>query len=285
MATDLSVGIYHPSKIISPDILDINQLGFITASQQCYVRQLKEFYPQLILPIRSYLVDPRQFENGLDSFIKLLISSSYIPALKSHARDSRPVQIIFNELFGIDGNIRNGIKEDEILIVLDTILRLLNNPEIIFNEMNTYRFTQYTGNGIQDNGVLRFIQKAKERFPQASISLGIQTIGNKLCRDLILTSLPLILSHIKNLEWFTFPIHFTEVGYYHDPYEPQQQSRFLDAIKAIAIDNEVSSLCYIYPWDGDYFHLAGQPRNTICGIWDEEWNTKYNILGNIENIP
>jgi hypothetical protein len=143
--------------------------------------------------------------------------------------------------------------------------------------MNTYRITQYTGNGLQDNGVLRFIQKVKERYPQINVSLGIQTIGNRLCKDLILTSLPILLSHIKNLDWFAFPIHFTEVGYYHEPYQPQNQVAFLDNIKVIAIQYEVSSLCYIYPWDGDYFHLAGQPRNTLCGIWGEDWNVKYDI--------
>jgi hypothetical protein len=68
------------------------------------------------------------------------------------------------------------------------------------------------------------------------------------------------------------------VGYYHDPFSPQQQTKFLNEIKRIAIENNVSSLCYIYPWDGDYFHLAGQPRNAICGIWDEDWNVKYDIF-------
>lgn len=280
MATNLSIGIYHPSKIITPDILDINQLGFITASQHCYAKQIKELYPQLTLPIRAYLVGVSQFKKESD-FIEQLRRPDFVPALKQHSSEGFPLQIVFNELFGLNGNLRDGINEVSLFNIIDLVLVFLNNPEIIFNEMNTYRFTQYTGNGIQENGVLRFIQKVKERYPQANISLGIQTIGNKLCRDLILTTLPLILSHIKNLEWFTYPIHFTEVGYYHYHYpsEPQQQTRFLDAIRKIATANNVSSLCYIYPWDGDYFHLAGQPRNSICGIWDEEWNVKYQLFG------
>ena len=278
MATNLSIGIYHPSKIITPNILDINQLGFVTASQQCFAKQLKEFYPQLTLPIRSYLIGVDQFKDGGFDFFKSFPKADYIPALKSHAKSGYPLQIVFNELFGLDGNLRNGIEESKLFTVIELVLKILNNPEIIFNEMNTYRITQYTGNGIQENGVLRFIQKVKERYPQSNISLGVQTIGNRLCKDLILTTLPLILSHIKNLDWFTYPIHFTEVGYYHDPYTPQQQIKFLDAIRQIAIEKDISSLCYIYPWDGDYFHLAGQPRNSICGIWDEDWNVKYNIL-------
>jgi hypothetical protein len=278
MATNLSIGLYHPSKIIPSDVLDLNQLGFITASQHCYAKQIKEFYPSFSLPLRHYMIGSKQLkENNGQDFFRQLLKYDYIPAIKEHSQLGHPVQIVFNELFGIDGSLRHRIKEQTVFAAIDYILRVINNPEIIFNEMNTYRITQYTGNGLQDNGVLRFIQKVKERYPQINVSLGIQTIGNRLCKDLILTSLPILLSHIKNLDWFAFPIHFTEVGYYHEPYQPQNQVAFLDNIKVIAIQYEVSSLCYIYPWDGDYFHLAGQPRNTLCGIWGEDWNVKYDI--------
>lgn len=97
-------------------------------------------------------------------------------------------------------------------------------------------------------------------------------------------TLPVLLSHIKNIDWFTFPIHFSEVGYYHDFYGWEARNIFLDRIKNIAINNNIASLSYIYPWDGDNFHLAGQPPNSYCGIWTKNWDIQYNILGNIENI-
>jgi hypothetical protein len=274
MATNLSIGLYLPSKIIPSDILDINQLGFITASQHCYSQKIAEFYPSINLPIRSYLVGESQFKDER-VFRKRMADRSI---RLSHNRIKRKEQIVFNELFKIDGNLKNGIDEQKIITYLELILKQSSDVEIIFNEMNTYRITHYTGNGIQDNGVLRLLQKVQEKFPGANLSLGVQTIGNKLCKDLILKSLPFVLSHIKNLDWFNWPIHFTEVGYYHDPFSPQQQTKFLNEIKRIAIENNVSSLCYIYPWDGDYFHLAGQPRNTLCGIWGDDWSIKYNIF-------
>lgn len=273
MATNLSIGIYHPSE--KPPI-DITQLGFVTATPQCFCQKIIEFYPNIALPIRSYLVGENQFKDST-FFINQLTGAGY-PALKKYAKSNKKVELVFNELFNIDGNLKPGITEFKIISYLETILDIFPQAEIIFNEMNTYRLTHYTGNGIQDNGVLRLIQKVQNTFPNANFSLGIQTIGNKLCKGLILKSLPLVLSHIRSLDWFNAPIHFTEVGYYYDPYFPQQQATFLDEIKEIAIEYGISTLCYIYPWDGDYFHLPGQPKNSICGIWEENWNTKYNIL-------
>lgn len=275
MATNLSIGIYHPSKKLP---IDVNQLDFVTASQQCFFNKIIEFYPDIALPIRSYLVGENQFKDST-FFINQLTGVGY-PALKKYAKSNKKVELVFNELFNIDGNLKPGITEFKIISYLETILDIFPQAEIIFNEMNTYRITHYTGNGFQDNGVLRLIQKVQDRFPKAKLSLGVQTIGNKLCKDLILKSLPIVLSYIKNLDWFTWPIHFTEVGYYNEPYSLQQQVIFLDKIKEIAIEYGISSLCYIYPWDGDNFHLPGQPRNTFCGIWDENWNAKYNILSN-----
>lgn len=276
MATNLSIGLYHPSVPFPINILDITQLDFITASQQCYSQKIAEYYPAITLPIRSYIVGENEFKESQRLFIKRI--SSPAGQLKEYSRFNK-VQLVFNELFKIDGNLKTGITESKIVSYLEMILKKFHNVEIIFNEMNTYRITHYTGNGFQDNGVLRLIQKIQNSFPDLPLSLGVQTIGNKLCRDLVLKSVPLVLDHIKNLDWFIWPIHFTEVGYYYDPFYPKQQVSFLDEIKSIAELYSISSLCYIYPWDGDYFHLAGQPRNAICGIWDEEWNVKYQLFG------
>lgn len=277
MATNLSIGLYAPSEKLQ---IDINQLDFIVASQQCYSKAIRDFYPDLNIPIRSYLVGENQFKNERD-FKKRMANRS---VLLDNGRFKRQEQIVFNELFRVDGNLKNGIDEQKIINYLELILNEFFDPEIIFNEMNTYRITHYTGNGFQDNGVLRLIQKVQDRFPKAKLSLGVQTIGNELCKDLILKSLPIVLSYIKNLDWFTWPIHFTEVGYYHEPYSPQQQVIFLDEIKEIAIKHNISSLCYIYPWDGDYFHLAGQPRNALCGIWGNGWEIKYNIFPSLAQV-
>jgi hypothetical protein len=271
MATNLSIGLYHPSEKLP---IDIAQLGFVTASQHCYSQKIAEFYPGINLPIRSYLVGETQFKEERD-FIKKITSPA--GQLKEYSLQNK-VQLVFNELFNATGNLKPGITDAKIITYIDLTLRAFSNVEIIFNEMNTYRITHYTGNGFQDNGVLQLIKKVQDRFPMLKLSLGVQTIGNKLCKDLILKSLPIVLSHVKNLDWFVWPIHFTEVGYYHDPYSHQQQTKFLDEIKSIAESYGVASLCYIYPWDGDYFHLAGQPRNAICGIWDEDWNVKYDIF-------
>jgi hypothetical protein len=267
MATNLSIGVYLPSVKIPFNVLDINQLGFVVSSQQCHGSQIiSDHYPEMTLPIRSYIVG-----NGKNH-------RAFIERKKEQGKTESHVQIVFNELFDISGNLKAGTKEPEIIYCIRELVGIFSNIEIIFNEMNTYRITHYTGNGFQDNGVLRLIQKMQRIFPSVRFSLGIQTIGNKLCKDLILKSLPVVLNHIKSLDWFLWPIHFTEVGYYHDPYLPQQQINFLDEIKSIAEANGVASLCYIYPWDGDNFPLPGQPRNTFCGIWDEDWNVKYDIF-------
>lgn len=277
MVNNLSIGLYHPSIPLPSHILD--KIQFVTATPHCEPKGIREFYPQWQLPIRKYVVGENQLKNKGIDFLKTLQNTNYLPALKQYARSGLPVQIVFNELFKMDGNLKNGINKEQLSIIIDAVSKQFVSSEIIFNEMNTYRITQYIGNGFQDNGVLRFIQQTKEQFPSLDVSLGIQTIGNYLCKDLILKSLPIVLSYIKSLEWFVFPVHFTEVGYYHPIYSPHLQAEFLDNIRSIALAYEVSSLCYIYPWDGDYFHLAGQPRNAICGIWDEDWNVKYDIQG------
>lgn len=266
MKTTIPVGIFHPS-IKLPDSINPSDFAFFTGSEQCWAKDIPPLYPANSLTIRHYLYDGKTPIDRGEERIKNWTRESL-------GGTNYRQQVILNELFEIDGNLREHINLAILTSWIGSIRSVSPDTEIIINEMNPYHLLKYTGNGIQRNGVLPLIQFMKEKIPGIKLSLGIQTIGNGLCKDVLLPALNLVLKHIKDSN-FALPVHFTEIGYYHSERKQRDQVAFLDQIITKAEEYGIASLCFIYPWDGDEFQLAGQPRNTICGIWDDDWNAKY----------
>lgn len=275
MQTSIPIGIYHPSVEL-PSQIDSSSFSFFVGTHFTNGTFFSEKYRNNPISIRSYLY------NGKDpiSLYQKRIGKAKENAKKKEGKKAE--HFILNELFLIDGNPRRHLSYSQIMSFISEIHNTAPDSEIIINEMNPYHIPKYTGNGFQKNGVIPFILEAQKTFPKATISLGIQTIGNVLCKDVLLKSLDFILEYIRK-DNPLLPIHFTEIGYYHLADNQQEQTLFLDKIIEKANRYNIASLCFMYPWDGDNFHLPGQPRNTYCGIWDKDWIPKYSIERNVAN--
>ena len=275
MQTSIPIGIYHPSVEL-PDHIDLSTFSFFVSPYSSNGNFFPEKYHGKPISIRTYLY------NGKDP---ISLYQHRFGKVKEKAKTKElkgSEQFVLNELFSIDGNPRRHLSYSQIMSSISEIYNIAPRSEIIINEMNPYHIPKYTGNGFQKNGVIPFILEAQKTFPKAKISLGIQTIGNVLCKDVLLKSLDFILEYIRK-DNPLLPIHFTEIGYYHLADNQQEQTLFLDKIIEKANRYNIASLCFMYPWDGDNFHLPGQPRNTYCGIWDKDWRPKYLIERNVAN--
>lgn len=267
MQTNIPIGLYHPS-IKLPESINPNDYTFFVGSDKVWAKEILEFYPAWNKALRTYVYNGK----GDPSLVQEKINS--LNVLAQHSQSGHPVQIVLNELFLMDGNLRRHLTFQMVSEWISALTNKLGSFEIIINEMNPYHLLKYTGNGFQYNGVIPFIHALKQSFPNIEFSLGIQTIGNHLCRTVLLQSLQLVLSRLSQIN-NPYPIHFTEIGYYHFLAKQTEQVSFIDQIITLANQNDVASLCFIFPWDGDNFHLAGQPKNTWCGIWNQDWQEKY----------
>lgn len=275
MQTSIPIGFYHPS-IGFPNHIDLSNISFLVGTDDTPGNCLREKYPGRPITVRTYLY------NGKDPVSLYQKRFSKAKERANTRQINVSEQFVFNELLGIDGNPRRHLSYSQIMSFISETYNLYPHSEIIINEMNPYHIPKYTGNGIQKNGVIPFLLQIKKTFPKANISLGIQTIGNALCKDVLLKSLDVVLEYIRK-DHPLLPIHFTEIGYYHLADHQQEQTLFLDKIIEKANKHNIASLCFMYPWDGDNFHLPGQPRNTYCGIWDKDWQIKYLIERNVAN--
>jgi hypothetical protein len=269
-----NIGFFHPS-VPMDEILD--NLSFLVATKEFYARNIIEAYPNWDKPIRTYV------QNGKDSFNPVFFKEKIdsMTLLRGYA-ESHEVQIVFNELFYADGNLRSFVKKHQLIDCISYVIQSFKNVEIIINEMNPYHLIKYTGNGFQNNGVIPFINELKGFFPNTNFSLGIQTIGNYLCKDVLLLALDAVLNHViphPALVSRQLTIHFTEIGYFYEPPHQQEQKEFLDKVIAVAKDRNIASMTFMYPWDGDKIALHGQPKRSICGIYDQDWGVKYDVFG------
>lgn len=270
----LSIGIQHPSQSIPHSLLDINNLGFITTTHAVIPRTLLSFYPTLTMPIRTALVNGDLLTRK--HFLNTLSNLGYAPALRKYSQKGI-VQVVSSQLFDKDDALTSNVTEQQVLKVMKQISQMFKNVEIIIDEVNT-DYLLSGKNSFSENPRFRILDSIKQSIPDVSISLGISITGNDKTKDILRTALPTFLDGLKTLDWFTFPLHFSSVAYYHPPFLQSQQKEFLDYIRDLAVVYDITSLCYSSPWQGDLLGLQD-----TCSIWNDDWSLKYDILGNIGN--